>query len=271
MYRISQLAEHSGLSRSTLLYYEKLGLLSGRRRANGYREYSDADLQRLALVQQLQAGGLTLLECKAYLSSKLDRDVLQQRLQQLDQDIARKQAARNLLASLLGNDESSLRDWHSQLEQTAPDAHFAWLKQQGFSEKDALQLRWLSRSMNNHDDYMKDFNRIFAGLDYHGPGSEKDTLRAFASVSKGVTNVLDIGCGTGAASLVLAQQEGIKVTALDNSESSLQTLKSRAIKAGLEGKIQTRCASMLSIPFSDNTFDLIWCENSAYIMGVEKA
>ena len=271
MYRISQLAERSGLSRSTLLYYEKLGLLSGRRRANGYREYNDADLQRLILIQQLQAGGLTLQECKAYLSSRLEPDVLQQRLQQLDQEIASKQAARHLLASLLGADEGSLRNWHSHLEQTAPDAHFAWLKQQGFSEKDALQLRWLSRSMSNHDDYMNDFNRTFAGLDYHGPGSEADTLRAFASVPKGIKNILDIGCGTGAASLVLAQQGEISVTALDNSESSLQTLEGRAKKAGLTNKVKTCCASMLSIPFGDNGFDLIWCENSAYIMGVERA
>jgi DNA-binding transcriptional MerR regulator len=37
MYRISELAESVGLSRATLLYYEKLGLLKGKRQANGYR------------------------------------------------------------------------------------------------------------------------------------------------------------------------------------------------------------------------------------------
>ena len=58
MYRISELAESVGLSRATLLYYEKLGLLKGKRQANGYRVYSDADRQRLRLMQQLQAGGL---------------------------------------------------------------------------------------------------------------------------------------------------------------------------------------------------------------------
>ena len=47
MYQISELAESVGLSRATLLYYEKLGLLKGKRQANGYRVYSDSDRQRL--------------------------------------------------------------------------------------------------------------------------------------------------------------------------------------------------------------------------------
>ena len=72
MYRISQLASLAGLSLSTVLYYEKLGLVSGRRSANGYRYYHDADLQHLTLVQQLQAGGLTLAECKACIDEKVD-------------------------------------------------------------------------------------------------------------------------------------------------------------------------------------------------------
>jgi DNA-binding transcriptional MerR regulator len=53
VYRISELAEKVGLSRSTLLYYEKLGLLRGVRQTNGYRLYSDKDVQQLRLLQQL--------------------------------------------------------------------------------------------------------------------------------------------------------------------------------------------------------------------------
>lgn len=50
MFNISALAKSVGLSRSTLLYYEKLGLLNGQRQQNGYRVYSDADRQRLLLL-----------------------------------------------------------------------------------------------------------------------------------------------------------------------------------------------------------------------------
>ncbi|QFT13271.1 Mercuric resistance operon regulatory protein (plasmid) [Vibrio sp. THAF190c] len=64
MYQISELAKKVGLSRTALLYYEKQNLISGRRLENGYRVYSDKDVQRVRLIQQLQAGGLTLQECK---------------------------------------------------------------------------------------------------------------------------------------------------------------------------------------------------------------
>lgn len=40
VYRISELADKVGLSRSTLLYCEKQGLLHGTRQANGYRLFS---------------------------------------------------------------------------------------------------------------------------------------------------------------------------------------------------------------------------------------
>ena len=271
MYRISQLADLAGLSRSTLLYYEKLGLIQSRRRANGYRYYGRSDLQRLNLIQNLQAGGLTLQECKACLESQLDREQLERRLESLDEDIARKQKARNLLSSLLGRDSEHLREWHFKLENTAPDAHFDWLIKQGFSEKDTLRLRWLSRDFYMHEQYMKDFEKIFSGLDHLGPGSEGDTLRALASVPEDVSAILDIGCGTGASSLVLSQHRQAHVVALDNDANSLKTLETRAERLSLGDSIETCCASMLSPPFSDQAFDLLWSEGSVYIMGFSKA
>lgn len=88
-----------GLLRATLLYYEKLGLLKGKRQANGYPVYSDSDRQRLRLMQQLQAGGLSLQECQACLDGKLDRDMLGKGLALLDAEVAEKGKLRDLLAA----------------------------------------------------------------------------------------------------------------------------------------------------------------------------
>ncbi|WP_153162467.1 MerR family DNA-binding transcriptional regulator [Zoogloea sp. 1C4] len=41
MVNISEFASSLGLSRSTLLYYEKLGLLKGDRQLNSYRRYDE--------------------------------------------------------------------------------------------------------------------------------------------------------------------------------------------------------------------------------------
>ncbi|HGY9614725.1 MerR family transcriptional regulator [Vibrio harveyi] len=267
MYRISELAEMLGLSRTTLLYYEKIELIKGQRLSNGYRAYSDADLQRLRLIHQLQSGGLTLKECKACLEAKVDRQLMLERLRLLDEEIEQKQKSRQLLAALLG--ETPLTDWHESLDEVAPDAHLKWLMTQGFSEKEALHLRWLSKDMNTHEDYMADFFRVYEALEFWGPGAEQDTLKALSMLPTQPDEILEIGCGQGIATRTLAQHA--HVTAVDNDEPSLQRLKGKAQTLGLRDKITTVCASMTELPFAEGSADVIWAEGSAYIMGVENA
>lgn len=269
MLRISELAKRVGLSRSALLYYERLGLISGHRLANGYRCYREQDAQRLQLILKLQAGGLTLKECMACLDARVDRRQLRSRLDQLDEEIARKQQSRQLLAALLG--EGALQAWHAAVDKVAPDAHLAWLIKQGFSEKDALRLKWLSKDMNEHEHYMADFMQVFSSLDRWGPGSEQDTLRALAAVPFKPQHILEIGCGRGIATTVLATHTSAKITALDNEASALDRVMERAAEAGVASRVETVCASMTEMPFAAGSFDLIWCEGSAYVMGVEKA
>ncbi len=268
MYRISELAQKAGLSRSALLYYEKQGLLHGARQANGYRLYSDNDVQRLHLLQQLQAGGLTLKECKAFLDSKMERVVLEKRLQQLDEEIAGKHQARDLLAALLG--EGSLRSWHQQTDQLAPDAHLDWLQQQGFNEQQALQLKWLSKDMNEHDQYMADFMKVFQRLERWGPGSDTDSLKALSVLPITPQRIIDIGCGKGFSTRLLAKHTQAEILAVDNEQSALDELNTCLTEQGLGDRVTLSCASMTELPFSAESFDCVWSEGSAYIMGVEQ-
>ncbi len=227
MYRISELAELVGLSRSTLLYYGKLGLIEAQRQSNGYRLYSEKDLQRVRLLQQLQAGGLTLKECQACLDAKIERSLLENRLKQLDEELLQKQRSRDLLAAMLG--ESGLEEWHESMDKLAPDAHLDWLIKQGFDEKQALRLKWLSKDMNEHEQYMADFGAIFEGLERLGPGTNEDTLTALSHVPEAPKRVLEIGCGKGIATSVLTNamkkhQAEVQVTAVDNDQPCLDIL-----------------------------------------------
>ena len=269
MYRISELASAAGISRTTLLYYEKLGLIQGKRLSNGYRSYSKYDLQRLKLIQQLHGGGLTLAECKACLDAKIDRQVLLNRLSRLDIEITEKQNSRRLLAALLG--EAGQREWHETIDSVAPDAHLDWLIKQGFSEKEALRLKWLSKDMNEHDRYMADFFKVFEGLERWGPGLDGDTLKALKEVPFKPAGILEIGCGKGIATTVLAKHSTAAITAVDNDPPALNCLSALAREMDLEERISTVCASMTELPFEDASFDLIWSETSAYIMGVPNA
>ncbi|MEJ6475624.1 MerR family transcriptional regulator [Pseudoalteromonas piscicida] len=269
MYRISELAEKAGLSRSTLLYYEKLGLLHSARQANGYRLYSDKSVQHLHLLQQLQAAGLTLKECKSFLDSKVQRSVLEKRLQQLDAEIAQKQQARTLLIALLG--QSSLRLWHQQTDKLAPDAHLDWLKQQGFNEQQALHLKWLSKDMNEHDQYMADFMTVFQHLERWGPSCDTDSLKALFTLPTTPTKIIDIGCGKGFSTCLLAKHTEAEIVAVDNEQSALDELTERLTEQGLDTRVTLSCASMTDLPFSPESFDCIWSESSAYIMGFKQA
>ncbi|MEH0759446.1 MerR family transcriptional regulator [Vibrio sp. 16] len=269
MYKISQLGEKLGLSRTTLLYYEKLGLIKGKRLDNGYRLYSDKDLQRLRLIQKLQAGGLTLKECQACLEEKIEREMLLKRLHQLDQEIAEKQKSRELLAALVG--EAPMTEWHENLDDVAPDAHVEWLKNQGFDDKQIQRLRWLSKDMNQHDQYMDDFMRVFEPLSRWGPGSDEDTARAASLLPASHMELLEIGCGKGLSTEWLAKHLTCHVIAVDNEPSALEALTTRAIEKGFNDTITTVCANMASLPFQGQSFDAIWAEGCAYLMGFDQA
>jgi len=60
-FRISEVAERTGFSRSTLRFYEDVGLIvpAGRSR-NGYRSYDDRDLERLRFIARSKRLGLSL-------------------------------------------------------------------------------------------------------------------------------------------------------------------------------------------------------------------
>lgn len=269
MYQISQLAAEVGLSRTAILYYEKQQLIKGRRLSNGYRVYNDDDVQHIRFIQQLQAGGLTLKECKACLEERIDRELLKNRLQILDDEIKKKQQSRQLLAALLG--EGDLNSWHENVDKIAPDAHLNWLIKQGFTEKEALRLRWLSKNMNEHEHYMADFMTVFETLERWGPGDENETLRALSFLPLAPKSILEIGCGKGVSTSILANNTEAKIVAVDNEQSAINYINEQITDKKLSNNVTPICASMTELPFEKDSFDLIWAEGSAYIMGVTNA
>ncbi|MBL1082252.1 heavy metal-responsive transcriptional regulator [Streptomyces actinomycinicus] len=66
-YRISQLAERSGVPATTLRFYEDAGLLAADRTPSGYRLYGDDAVERLAFISSAKLLGLTLEEIRELL------------------------------------------------------------------------------------------------------------------------------------------------------------------------------------------------------------
>ncbi len=104
-----------------------------------------------------------------------------------------------------------------------------------------------------------------------GPGSDDETLRALELTRferNAMLNVADIGCGTGAATLVLARElPNARITAVDLFPEFLEILEQRAVAAGCSGRVETLAESMDSLPFVEESLDLIWSEGAIYNIG----
>ncbi len=167
-YSVSQLAKMFGLSRSTLLYYDNLGLLSPKRCAeSNYRIYSEQDVERLKQIVVLRRTGISLDEVKRLLDtqSSKTKDILQQRLALINDEINALRQQQQQIVNLLGNrellqhsrvmskdhwvslmraaglDDQGMQTWHQEFESSAPQAHQDFLESLGLSDQEIKEIR----------------------------------------------------------------------------------------------------------------------------------
>lgn len=106
-----------------------------------------------------------------------------------------------------------------------------------------------------------------------GPGGDAETELALslAGIDRSAPlKIADIGCGTGASTLLLARHLNAQITAVDFLQEFLDLLEVRADHLGLSEKIKTLCRSMEDLPFAAGEFDVIWSEGAVYNIGFEK-
>ena len=71
---IGEASEATGLPAKTIRYYEDIGLIKPARAGNGYRDYDNKDVHRLAFIQRSRSLGFTIEECRSLLSLYEDKD-----------------------------------------------------------------------------------------------------------------------------------------------------------------------------------------------------
>ena len=115
---IGQLAAQAGVNTQTVRYYERRGLVvAGFRRHSGQREYEKADVQRVRTIKAAQRLGFTLAEIgdlfdlSAHRRGTRDLHAMaDDKIQEIDGRIARLQAIRAELMSVMRAECASLRE-----------------------------------------------------------------------------------------------------------------------------------------------------------------
>jgi MerR family transcriptional regulator, heat shock protein HspR len=83
VYIISVAAELAGVHPQTLRIYERKGLIEPYRTPGGTRRYSEADLRRLELIQELTTAGVNLEGVRRILSLTAENDRLRAQVERL--------------------------------------------------------------------------------------------------------------------------------------------------------------------------------------------
>lgn len=169
-YTIGQLAQRCGISRTTLLYYEKLGLITPvGRSGGGYRLYSEREMARVEQVRQYRAAGLELDAIAALLADGGQSILLRQRLDDIQREIAQLREQQALLVRLLsdgpplepamdkthwtallrgaGVDDAGMARWHALFEHQAPAAHQTFLLSLGLCSEEIEHIRSWARQI----------------------------------------------------------------------------------------------------------------------------
>ncbi len=168
MQTIRELAKQHQLSRSTLLYYDEIGLLRpSTRSASNYRLYDKAASERLDLIRGYRETGLPLEKIRTLLDEPKGNvsEALNLRLTEINE--LRHQQAQ--IVSMLKNSkafqktrlmdkerwvellrQSGLNDddmirWHQTFERQSPEAHQDFLESLGIPEDEINSIRQSSK------------------------------------------------------------------------------------------------------------------------------
>jgi len=168
MYTVGKMSKQFKISRSTLLYYDKIGLLkpSGRSESN-YRLYSDNEVERLKLIIQHREAGIPLDDIAKLFDVEKNSitDILTDRLKCIQGDIKMLKKQESMILSVLietvkkgergtynkeswtalllslGFTSNELIEWHRSFEQSSSKEHSVFLQALGMSNDEIKTLK----------------------------------------------------------------------------------------------------------------------------------
>ena len=119
----------------------------------------------------------------------------------------------------------------------------------------------LERLKQQEVDISKVSRGNIAGVDeFHVRGAEV-SLELAKQVELKNSKVLDVGCGIGGPSRMLADQFNCKVTGIDLCQEFIRTARGLSEIVGLQYNTEFLQASALDLPFNKGSFDVVWTQH----------
>ena len=168
---VTQLAQSCDLARSTVLYYEKIGLLKRPRRSEAqYRVYGEKDAERLRRICTYRDAGLALTDIRRILDGPQNdaADVLRRRLGELSAEIERMREHQRAIARLLMTTNQFRR-----IPMVTKEKFTAVLRASGFSDEDMRRLHteFEKNAPSEHQEFLEFL---------HIPAAEIQAIRAWS-------------------------------------------------------------------------------------------
>ena len=164
MFKISRLADRFDLSRSTLLYYDSIGLLKPSKRTEAnYRLYDEKDIKRLELICMYRDMGIELSDIKVLLNDKTENmEILEHALINMEKSIEKIRSKQKKIMQVIQNNigtpssnveiflsvlknlgftQEDMRDFHMEYERNDEKGHHAFLQFLGMNESEIAKVK----------------------------------------------------------------------------------------------------------------------------------
>lgn len=144
---IKDVEERTGLSRSNIRFYEKEKLIEpSRNESNGYRDYSENDVENIKKIAYLRTLGISIEDIRSIISEKVTlQEMLEKQKEVLKNQITDLNKAKLMCEKML--DEESISYEKLQIEQYVTDFHDYWKDNRTVFKLDSVSFLYIWGSM----------------------------------------------------------------------------------------------------------------------------
>lgn len=140
---IKEVEERTGLSRSNVRFYEKEKLIApSRNESNGYRDYSDSDIENIKKIAYLRTLGISIEDIRNIISEKITlREVIQKQNDMLKRQITDLNRAKVLCEKMLGAEKVKYEEL--QVEQYVTELEAYWNDNEPVFKLDSVSFLYI--------------------------------------------------------------------------------------------------------------------------------